>query len=290
MAARREPQFAGASTMAAVREPQQRQPAGAGAGSVVTSKRALPFAVDLRSFGFYDNILPSKNPRLKLDADIMGKAVSFIKHVAKSAGASWRRVQLLDVGGNSGKDYERKIARVVNYTSLDFAILPTSWTKNVILGNIQRTNHHIADGTFDSVTAFNVFEHIAAPWKAAAEMKRLVRDNGFMVLEAPFAWRYHAYPMHFYGYTHTGLRYLFESEGGVQALYCAYSNLGVTVHGHYRDHSDEPPDANLIKQVGLLCIFQLNRSAKFDPESLDHNEAFKGPMAAGLPDHGQDVH
>ena len=41
-----------------------------------------------------------------------------------------------------------------------------------MVGNVQRCNAHIAPGSYEVVSAFSVFEHLVAPWRAAAEMVR----------------------------------------------------------------------------------------------------------------------
>ena len=83
----------------------------------------------------------------------------------------------------------------MNYTSLDFE--PPGLALNAkekplapsLVGNIVRCNAHIPSGQFDVVTAFNLFEHIAAPAVAATEMIRLVRNGGYVIVANPFSWR-----------------------------------------------------------------------------------------------------
>lgn len=226
---------------------------------------------------------------MHLQGDVYAKLIDFVKHItamqARNSSGK-KKLNLLDIGGNSGKGYERTVASMVNYTSLDFTPPPErGGAKNIVVGNVQKYNRGIADGSFDVITAFNVFEHLVAPWIAAEEMKRWVRESGFIIVAVPFSWRYHAYPMDAYRYTHTGMRYLFEAQGGMRTLYTCYSQYGKTVHGHYKDKSDEPPSATqLIEQVELLWIGQKDRSFVFDTESLDFNSAFQRPIAAGLPD------
>mmetsp|Transcript_86846 Transcript_86846/g.254168 ORF Transcript_86846/g.254168 Transcript_86846/m.254168 type:complete len:341 (+) Transcript_86846:98-1120(+) len=229
----------------------------------------------------------SNNPHMHMEKDSFSTLLDFIRHVANGARKFGSSVNLLDVGGNSGKDYEKAMASLVNYTSLDFVAVPPSGmatTSNTIVGNVMKHNPTIADGSYDVVTALNVFEHLVAPWEAAEEMKRWTRDLGFIVVAVPFAWRYHAYPLDVLRYTHTEMRYLFERSGGVRTLYAAYATYPFIEHGHYADHSDEPPDSNFVQPVELLWIGQKDKSAVFDPESLDAGGGFEGPVGPGLPE------
>jgi len=245
--------------------------------------------VDLAAgFDFKSLTRPSANPHIK---DMINKdtdtIVKFIQHIQEAAEKQHLTLKILDVGGNSGKSYENAIAKVIgDYTSLDFVKKPPyGGNKKSVVGNIMKHNDDIADGSYQVVSALNVFEHLVAPWKAAAEMKRLTENGGFIVVMVPFSWRYHAYPLDTLRYTHTELRYLFESLGGVQTLLAAYRDYGfVTHHGHLAGHVDEPPDDHFQRQVEVVWIGRKVDGAKFDPESLDHYGGFDSPIATSLPD------
>jgi len=212
---------------------------------------------------------------------------------------SLRRVSVLDVGGGSGKKYERAISAMTNYTSLDFV---TAAHKSVgqagsvasIVGNIQRCNPQITSGSFDVVMALNVFEHLLGPFEAAKEMTRIVADGGLLVVMVPFAQRYHAYPIDTLRYTHTMLRYLFEKNGGVRTLFAGYAEEHSAVnqpfhngkYGHFKDFSDEPMTLDLGKNhdIRTLWIGRRDSKATFAPESLDRNTDFFGSsIVSALP-------
>ena len=100
----------------------------------------------------------------------------------------------------------------------------------------------------------------------------------------------HRYPVDALRYTHTMMRYLFESLGGVRTLFTAYSAEPPIGRGHFRDGSDEPlADAarrrDTSTNVGLELVWVGQRwdGAVFDPESLDHNAEFNESVAAALP-------
>merc|ERR1712183_1050796 len=103
---------------------------------------------------------------------------------------------------------------------------------------------------------------------------------------APFSWRYHAYPLDVCRYTHTGLRYLFESLGGIKTVIAGYSYCGKSKQGHMPGKVDVPPDDKWQQNVETIWIGQRVDGVKFDPESLDHytDTALESPIAPSLPD------
>jgi ubiquinone/menaquinone biosynthesis C-methylase UbiE len=69
------------------------------------------------------------------------------------------------------------------------------------------------DASFDTVLCTQVLEHAAKPWVLFAEMTRIMRQNGVLILTIPFSYRLHSEPYDFYRYTHHGLRALSEQNG-----------------------------------------------------------------------------
>ncbi len=92
-----------------------------------------------------------------------------------------------------------------NYTTLD------------IDSSIQRDNHihadicncpEIQDQSYDLVICNNVLEHVYEPWNAVSELVRITKKNGVLAMMAPFAFRYHPFPVDLYRFTPQGLEYL----------------------------------------------------------------------------------
>lgn len=75
------------------------------------------------------------------------------------------------------------------------------------------------DGTFDAVICLEVLEHVQAPWKAASEIRRVLRPGGKVLVSTPFLTSYHgkgstsqahdSYP-DYWRFTHEGLLQLFR--------------------------------------------------------------------------------
>lgn len=68
----------------------------------------------------------------------------------------------------------------------------------------------LPDESYDVIVSVDVFEHVKEPWKAAAEIKRLLRPGGLVYTSTVFAWRYHPVPVDFWRYTPDALEFLFE--------------------------------------------------------------------------------
>jgi SAM-dependent methyltransferase len=66
------------------------------------------------------------------------------------------------------------------------------------------------DGSFDSVIAFEVFEHLEDPYKASSEVYRVLRNNGSAYISIPYMFRIHADPNDFTRFTYNGLIKLFS--------------------------------------------------------------------------------
>jgi SAM-dependent methyltransferase len=74
------------------------------------------------------------------------------------------------------------------------------------------------NASFDAVICLEVLEHVANPFQAVAEIKRVLRKNGNLLLTVPFMTQYHGkgsksqshehYP-DFWRFTHEGLQQLF---------------------------------------------------------------------------------
>lgn len=63
---------------------------------------------------------------------------------------------------------------------------------------------------FDLVLAAQVIEHTLHPWLFCEELQRVTKINGFLQIEAPQSFPYHAEPYDFFRFTFTGMRSLFR--------------------------------------------------------------------------------
>ncbi|HMJ56658.1 MAG TPA: class I SAM-dependent methyltransferase [Polyangiaceae bacterium] len=69
------------------------------------------------------------------------------------------------------------------------------------------------DKCFDTVVSIQVLEHTPAPAALVVEMGRVLRDDGLLLLSAPFCFRLHEEPHDYFRYSPHALRLLCEQAG-----------------------------------------------------------------------------
>lgn len=65
----------------------------------------------------------------------------------------------------------------------------------------------------DVVIAEQVLEHVARPWDAVSNLRRMCRDGGVVVVTTPFMLRRHEEPKDYWRFTEDGLEVLFSQAG-----------------------------------------------------------------------------
>ena len=108
----------------------------------------------------------------------------FIFKVAKQLASHTGR--LLEIGPQ-----ERSLVRQ-SFTNFDidtFDIIDTYHPTHV--GDITKHNVSIDDATYDCVFGMEVLEHTLDPFAAVREMRRILKDGGYLIVSAPLNWRIH---------------------------------------------------------------------------------------------------
>lgn len=133
--------------------------------------------------------------------------------VAEQAARLAAGAKVLDVGAGVGQyrplfahcdyktqDFGQEPATVGKYTSLDYEC-------DIIA-------IPVPDATFDAVLCTEVLEHVPEPLEAVAEMGRILKPGGVMLLTAPLGSILHQEPYHYYGgYTPYWYRRVLTQEG-----------------------------------------------------------------------------
>jgi SAM-dependent methyltransferase len=69
------------------------------------------------------------------------------------------------------------------------------------------------DKSFDTVVSIQVLEHTPSPADLLREMARVMKDDGLLILSAPFCFRLHEEPHDYYRYSQHALAFLCEGAG-----------------------------------------------------------------------------
>jgi SAM-dependent methyltransferase len=112
----------------------------------------------------------------------------------------------LDVGAGLRPTY---YANVVNTE-----IYPSFSTDVLCVGEAMP----FASGLFDFVFCFATLEHTRRPWDVAAEICRVLKPGGTVMIDYPFMQPVHGYPHHYFNATPMGNRSLFEHDCDIQSV------------------------------------------------------------------------
>jgi len=129
---------------------------------------------------------------------------TFIVKAARHVPPGPRPLRLLDVGCGSGTllgllktqgfdvlglDYSREAADIA---SLEHAV-------QVVVGSLDEA--HFEDASFDLVTLFHVMEHVPNPREVVAEIRRILKPSGRLVIQVPNigSWQYRLFGEKWYG-------------------------------------------------------------------------------------------
>lgn len=117
---------------------------------------------------------------------------------------------LLDVGCG-GKPYEA-LFRVDEYVGLEIDT-PENRLKNKANFFYDGDTFPFPEQTFDAVLCNQVLEHVFNPEKFLAEIHRVLKPGGIMLLTVPFVWDEHQQPWDYARYSSFGLKSLLEKNG-----------------------------------------------------------------------------
>lgn len=120
--------------------------------------------------------------------------------------------EVLDVG--CGRKPYRRFIPADRYVGLEIDT-PASRARGKADAFYDGGRFPFADGEFAGVLCSQVFEHVFTPGEFLAEINRVLRPGGCLVLTVPFVWDEHEQPHDFARYSSFGLRSVLERAGFV---------------------------------------------------------------------------
>jgi SAM-dependent methyltransferase len=138
--------------------------------------------------------------------------IELLERVAPQA-----RGRLLDVGCGE-KPYEQIfLPYVTEYIGIEHeaSFVSTSASRSDRKPDLLYDGRRLPfeDRSFDTILNVQVLEHTPDPRGLVAEMSRVMRDDGLLILSAPFQFRLHEEPHDYFRYSPHGLRALCDEVG-----------------------------------------------------------------------------
>ena len=119
---------------------------------------------------------------------------------------------VLDFGCGS-KPYRTHFRRCDEYIGVDIAVSGHDHADSHVDIYYDGRTLPFDEGRFDGAVAFEVFEHVFNIDEMLAELRRVLRHNGDLLITLPFAWPEHEVPYDFARYTGFGIRAVMERNG-----------------------------------------------------------------------------
>lgn len=110
----------------------------------------------------------------------------FIFRSANTINSEYKSGSLLEIGA---QDRTFITDAFTNFTVDSFDIVDTYKPKYV--GDITQYNSHIPDSSYDCIACLEILEHTLDPFSAVVELRRLLKDGGYLLVSAPLNWRIH---------------------------------------------------------------------------------------------------
>lgn len=124
------------------------------------------------------------------------------------------RGDLYDLGCGEMPFKNWLLGYVDNYIGVDWGSSPHE-LKADILADLNFPLQ-IESGVADTVMSLSVMEHLCEPQVMLNEAFRILKPNGYIILQVPFMWEIHEEPCDYYRYKKYGLEYMFKKAGFVE--------------------------------------------------------------------------
>lgn len=151
-------------------------------------------------------LLPESVQRYVLDFEAR------IEDAARQFAAGLGRESLvLDAG--AGEAQYGPLFAGCRYVAVDLGIGDAGWSYASLDTLADLAQLPFRTGAFDAAVNIVTLEHVREPAQVIAEIARVLRPGGRLLLVTPLEWEEHQQPHDYFRYTRYGLRYLLERAG-----------------------------------------------------------------------------
>jgi len=145
--------------------------------------------------------------------------------------------RILEIGSRevTGKRKEFIRQNLAKATYVGFDFYPAG---NVdVVGDVHKLSTYFPENEkFDIIFTFACFEHFAMPWIVATEIAKMLKVDGYLMIEAHFSYSSHERPWHFFQFSDMALKVLFSSALGFDCIEAGMSN---PIVGRYSSLADK---------------------------------------------------
>lgn len=117
------------------------------------------------------------------------------------------RGDILDFGCGS-KPYESLFVNAKSYVGVDIEVSGHNHRDSKVDYFYNGKTLPFNDASFDAIVCFEVFEHVFNIEEVLAEMHRVLKPKGQLLISIPFAWDEHEIPFDFARYTSFGITHI----------------------------------------------------------------------------------
>ena len=167
---------------------------------------------------------------------------------------------VLDFGCGS-KPYETLFRNATSYTGVDINQSGHDHINSRIDVFYDGKKLPFVDNHFDAVVSFEVLEHIFNINEVLAEINRVMKPGGLILITIPFAWEEHEVPCDFARYTSYGIRHVVQASNfevieikKSTTYFLAIAQMLIAYLAHYI----LPRSPALRRLLQIIVIFPIN--------------------------------
>lgn len=120
---------------------------------------------------------------------------------------------LVDLGCGEAPYKEYFLQYVDKYIGVDWTNTLHNSKADIISNLNEKIN--LPDEYADTVVSLSVIEHLCEPQIFLNECYRILKSDGYLILQAPFQWWVHEAPYDYFRYTPYAFKYMLEKAGFV---------------------------------------------------------------------------